>query len=139
MKSWDKTFMEIAHTIALRSKDPSTKIGAVITDENNRIVSVGFNGPPRKIDDNIIPWTLRPDKYNWIIHAEVNAVLFAKANLIGYRCYVTGIPCPSCMLVLIQYGIVEVIYDSVMPRCCEDTIQISETLASAASVKLRSL
>lgn len=112
---WDRVFMEMAHVISKRSKDPSTQVGAVITDSKNILLSTGFNGPPRQLDDDKVPWDIRPNKYDYIIHAEENALLFAlglhgSLPLIGSKIYITHIPCMACVLRLIRADVAEIIY-----------------------------
>lgn len=103
---WSNVFLDMAFAIARRSKDPSTQCGAVLVDCNNVILSCGFNGPPPNIEDSQVPWDKRPDKYNFIIHAEENALLFALENH-GHKVerstlYVTHYPCSNCVLRLIR-------------------------------------
>ena len=88
---WDEYFMTIADDVSLRSPDPHTKHGCVLVDTNNRIVSTGYNGPIKGLDHALVELK-RPHKYNWMIHAEDNAVLFAKCNLEGCTAYITGHP-----------------------------------------------
>lgn len=112
---WDTVFMDMAFCIAQRSKDPSTNVGAVLVDSNNILLSTGFNGPPRQLDDYKIPWTTRPDKYVYIIHAEENALLFALGShgsrpLIGSKLYCTHLPCPDCVLRAVRADVAEIIY-----------------------------
>ena len=108
--TWDEYFMAMAQTVALKSKDPSTRVGAVIADSDHRIVSVGFNGPPRSTDDNAI--TNRNVKLLRTLHAEENAILFAGARggLRGCTLYCTHHPCAHCGAVIIQSGIKVVVY-----------------------------
>jgi deoxycytidylate deaminase len=109
---WSNVFLDMAFAIAKRSKDPSTQCGAVLVDCNNVILSCGFNGPPPNIDDTLVPWNERPDKYNFIIHAEENALLFALENH-GHKVerstlYVTHVPCSQCVLRLIRSKVARV-------------------------------
>lgn len=113
---WDLYFLSIAKIVSVRSIDPSTKHGCVIVDVNNRIVSVGYNGPVNGIDDEQVPLT-RPDKYNWILHSEENAVLFSTVSLEGCKAYITGFPCPRCFRMLAQKGIVKIVYGSTKSNC----------------------
>ena len=80
---WDIRFMELAKHISSWSKDPSTKTGAVITDTRNRIVSMGFNGYPQNVPDTDLH--IRETKYAKVIHAEMNAILFAHRPLEGHK------------------------------------------------------
>lgn len=113
-ESWDQIFMEIAHSAAKRSKDPSTQCGAVIVSQNNIVLSTGFNGPPPGINDEFVPWDKRPEKYAYIIHAEENALWFALEASNWYdlkhaRMYATHYPCSECVLRLIRSKIREVL------------------------------
>jgi deoxycytidylate deaminase len=101
---WDSFFMVMAFWAARRSPDPSTKHGCIITDARHRILSEGFNGYPSGSDDERMPKD-RPTKYWCVLHAEENAILFAKADLEGATAYVTGQPCPNCWARMIQKGI----------------------------------
>lgn len=103
---WDKRFISVAQLIATWSKDPSTKVGAVIVDNCNRIVSTGFNGFPRGVDDR---GTTRDVKLLRTIHAEENALLFAKCDVTGMTIYVTHAPCARCAAKLIQAGIARIV------------------------------
>lgn len=109
--TWDETFMAIAGILARRSKDPRTKVGAVIVSPENRILSVGYNGTPRGVDDADFPWDDRTSKHRLVIHAERNAVLNYRGllrDLQGARVYVTHRPCPECLKELVQVGVAEV-------------------------------
>ena len=102
-------YMGMAFWAAAKSKDPMTQIGAIIVDENNAPLGWGYNGPPRPINDNNINWD-RPDKYDYIEHAEENAIDHSMGNVHGATLYVTGKPCKKCMLKIVKYGIRQVIY-----------------------------
>ena len=77
--NWDEYFMAIAKLSAMRSKDPSTQVGACIVSENNRILSIGYNGAPNGYHDDDFPWEREGDpldtKYMYVVHAERNAIL----------------------------------------------------------------
>ena len=100
---WDTRMMKLAKLVGSWSKDPSTKVGAVITDHANRVVSVGFNGLPRFVDDD--PDLPRDEKLRRTIHAERNAVLFSYRDVTGFRMYTTHHPCGQCAALIIQSGI----------------------------------
>lgn len=116
--SWDETYMEIAHTIKRRSKDPSTQVGAVIVGSDNRILSTGYNGTPHGFDDASFPWGKGSDnplenKSLFVIHAELNAILNFKGlgkDLDGATVYVTLFPCNECAKTLVQSGVNRVVY-----------------------------
>lgn len=108
-KKWDERYINLAKHIADWSKDPSTKVGAVIVDDKGRIVSLGFNGFPQKISDND-RLNDRDEKYNVIVHAEANAILFANKDLSGYTIYTYPFqPCSRCAGLIIQSGIKRVV------------------------------
>lgn len=108
LTKWDARFLEMAALVASWSKDPSTKVGAVITDDKQRVVSVGFNGFPRGIED--CADVSRDTKLARTIHAEPNAILFAQRDLTGCSIYVTRPPCSNCAALIIQSGIARVVY-----------------------------
>ena len=94
--SWDEYFMGVALLAAKRSKDPNTQVGACIVDCNNIILSTGYNGFPYGCSDDDYPWDREGDdtKYNYVVHAELNAILNARGrDLKGARIYVDLFPC----------------------------------------------
>ena len=106
MNKWDKRFIELASHISKWSKDPSTKVGAVITDSKNRVVSVSYNGFPVGVDDDEKHYADREVKLSRTVHAEANAILFAKQDLEDCTLYVYPFPpCNSCASMIIQAGI----------------------------------
>jgi len=108
--TWEEYFMTLALVASLKSKDPSTQVGAVIIDDKSRkLVSSGYNGFPRYIDDSQIPQT-RPEKYLYVVHAELNAILHAARELTGCSLYATVFPCSDCMKTIVQTGIKRVVY-----------------------------
>ena len=139
MKSWDQVFMEIAHALSHRSKDTS-QVGCVIVDpETHEILGQGFNGPPFCFNDADVPKT-RPEKYDYFIHAEQNALWFCKRRPMNAHLYVTGVPCRRCMLAIAQNGISQVIYGDRTPHMCDLAEQlIVSKLAAMGNIELRSL
>ncbi len=104
---WDRRFLNRAVEVANWSKDPSTRVGAVIVD-GKRQVSEGYNGPPAGLrDDDSLP---REEKLRRTIHAEENALLFAGRDVAGCTIYITHPPCGSCTAKLIQAGIARVVH-----------------------------
>lgn len=139
--NWDEYFMGIAQLSALRSKDPSTQVGACIVDGNNKVVSIGYNGMPRNIDDDKIPWGHGEgleSKYLYVCHAELNAILNTRdgSRLDGCRLYVTLFPCNECAKCVIQTGIKEVIYLDDKYNG-QTTFLASRKLLEMAGVKVR--
>lgn len=109
---WKTHFIRVAYEVSLMSKDPSTKVGAVIVDAVDRcIISTGFNGLPRGVADDSQILDNREVKYSWMIHAEVNAILNARRDIRGRTMYVYGLPpCERCAVQIIQAGIKHVGY-----------------------------
>lgn len=106
MDKWDKRFMELAKHVSGWSKDPSTKVGCCIADSKNRVVSLGYNGFPRGINDDDEHYADRDVKLQRTIHAEENAILFSKQDLEDCTIYVYPLPCCSgCTTTIIQSGI----------------------------------
>lgn len=110
--NWDEYFINIAEAIKKKSKDDSTKIGALIVGEDKQILSAGYNSFPRGINDDIPERQERPEKYYWFEHAERNAIYNAArlgVPLKGSTIYVTtGICCADCARGIINVGIVRV-------------------------------
>ena len=82
---WDNYFMAVAKLSAMRSKDPSTQVGACIVSDDNRILSIGYNGTPNGFEDNVFPWDREGEpletKYLYVCHAEMNAILNYKKKI----------------------------------------------------------
>lgn len=137
--SWDVYFFSMCDMVSKRSKDPSTQHGSVIVDENHVVVSTGYNGGCRKINDELIDWS-RPNKYNFVIHAEENALWTAnRRNLEGCTLYVTGPPCKRCMLRIAHSGISRVIYGSRQSQCVDQLDwEISLEIARLSNIDLKS-
>ena len=117
--TWDDYFMSVALLTAKRSKDPSTQVGACIVDDQRRIVGLGYNGMPRGLSDDTMPWAKQNanplfNKYKYVVHAEVNAILNSKASysshVNGGTIYVSLFPCENCMKMIIQSGIKKIVY-----------------------------
>ena len=108
--SWEEYFMTLALVASMKSKDPSTQVGAVIVDNRSKkVISSGYNGFPRYLDDSQIPQT-RPEKYLYVVHAELNAILHAERELHDCTLYATVFPCSECMKAVIQSGIKTIVY-----------------------------
>ncbi len=139
--SWDEYFMGIATLAAMRSKDPSTQVGACIVNQDKRIMSMGYNGMPRNCNDDEFPWGRDDDplnsKYLYVCHAEFNAILNCeRGNLRGCTVYVTLFPCNECAKAIIQSGITEVVY--MMDKYAEsDSVKASKRMFDAAGVIYR--
>ena len=139
--SWNECFMRMAHLIAERSKDPSTQAGAVIVNNKNVVVGMGYNGFPRGIESDQLPWeregSFLDTKYAYVCHAEENAVYNANSRSTeGCVTYCTLFPCNECAKTLIQNGIKEIVYES--DKYNEvDAFIASRRLLELAGIKLR--
>ena len=109
LKKWDLRFIEMARNAASWSKDPSTKVGAVIVDDDKRVISVGYNGFPKGVTDDERLHD-REEKYKMIVHAERNALLFANKDVKNCNLYTYPfMPCSVCAGMVIQAGIKRVV------------------------------
>lgn len=106
--SWTNYFLGLAKVVSQRSHDIQTQHGCVITDANNRILGLGYNGFPRGLSDSVLPNT-RPDKYPWMIHAERNALSNCTIRPENGIAYVTGQSCNDCIMALWQEGVKKVV------------------------------
>ena len=109
-REWDKYFMKIAETVALKSKDPSSKNGCVIVDPKKRVVSLGYNGMLQGADESKMTLGERPMKYYFSIHSEMNAILFAHQDLTGCTIYNRVATCENCLKYCLQAGIKRFVY-----------------------------
>jgi dCMP deaminase len=112
--NWDDYFMTMAYLVAMRSKDESTHVGAVIVGPDREIRSTGYNSFPMGINDDVPERQERPEKYYWFSHAERNSIYLAARVGIpveGCTMYTNGIPCTDCAFAIIQAGIKEVVVD----------------------------
>ena len=140
--SWDQYFMGIAQLSAHRSKDPNTQVGACIVGEDNRILSVGYNGMPEGCDDDDMPWArdgaALDTKYIFVCHAELNAILNYRGtgSMKGAKVYVTLFPCNECAKAIIQSGIKEIVYMSDKYALTDSTIA-SKKMFDMTGVKYR--
>lgn len=141
--SWDEYFMGIALLSALRSKDPNTQVGACIVGKNNKIVGIGYNGFPIGCSDEDFSWERKADnindtKYPYVVHAEANAILNSTKDLHGARLYVGLYPCNECAKLIIQSGIIEVVYLSDKYKE-SDSAKAARKMFEKAGVKERQL
>lgn len=112
MTNWDKKFVDLAKHIAEWSKDTNRKNGAVIVDDDNNVLSLGYNGFPRGCDDSIESRYEQPTKYLYTEHAERNSIYHAArngVNIKGGKMYMTMFCCADCARGIIQSGIKEII------------------------------
>lgn len=136
---WDKRFLALAEHVACWSKDPSTRVGAVIA-RGKKIISLGFNGFPKGVDDSPLRYADRDLKNKMVVHAERNAIHFSKEDLTGATIYTWPFqPCSACAGDIIQEGISRVVApkmsSDVASRWKEDC-EIAETMFNEAGVKV---
>ncbi len=116
---WDSRFLKMAQLIATWSRDPSTKVGAVIVTPENVVVSVGYNGFAQRMPDVESHYTDREAKYSRIVHSETNAIVLARGDVRGHTLYVTLPPCDRCAVTIIQAGISRVVCPEAVNRDAE--------------------
>lgn len=140
--TWDEYFMGVALLSAQRSKDAGTQVGACIVNQDNKILSMGYNGMPTGCNDDDMPWGREGEdpldnKYLYVCHAELNAILNNDGgSLKNTRLYATLFPCNECAKAIIQAGIKEVIYAS--DKYSDTTIvQASKRMMELAGVAMR--
>ncbi len=114
--SWDEYFMSVAKLAGMRSKDPNSQVGACIVSEDNKILSMGYNGFPKGCSDDEFPWSRDGEaldtKYFYVVHSELNAILnYRGGSLDGAKLYVSLFPCNECAKAIIQAGIKTIVYD----------------------------
>ena len=139
LRDWDTRFLDLAEHVSKWSKDPSTKVGAVIVDSQRRIVSTGYNGFPVGVMDSYDRLTDRDTKYEMIIHAEANAILFAHQRMNGMTLYTTPFqPCSRCASLIIQSGISRVISYEIeeSKNRWTDSFKLAKELFDEAGVEL---
>lgn len=136
MSDWDHRFLDMAALVSTWSKDPSTKVGAVIT-RGKFVVSLGFNGHPAGVEDSTGRLHDREMKYRTIIHAELNAILSARQPLEGCTLYVVPfMPCSNCGAVIVQAGIKRVVTLESNNERWAESFEITRTIFAEASVDL---
>lgn len=128
---WANRFLDMADLVASWSKDPSTRIGAVIVNDRRRVLGVGYNGFPDRLHDSPERLNDRPAKYARTIHAEVNAVLNAAGPVHEAALFITAAPCSDCAKYVIQAGIGEVHF-----RVSGDNADLDERWAKQMAVAI---
>ena len=138
--SWDEYFMGVAMLSGMRSKDPNTQVGCCIVSQDNKILSMGYNGLPMGCSDDEFPWAREGEdpletKYVYTTHSELNAILnYNGGSLAGAKLYVSLFPCNECAKAIIQAGIKEVIYDC--DKYADTTgVKASKRMMDAAGVR----
>lgn len=136
MSKWSERFMALAEHVASWSKDPSTKVGCVIVDRQNRVVSLGFNGFPRGVKDDPARYTNRETKLLFVAHAERNALDNAPLSVEGCTLYTPLFPCNECAKSIIQKGITKVVTYKPAGDKPQFNWDITEEMFSEAGVML---
>ncbi|MBQ1298428.1 hypothetical protein IIY24_01120 [Candidatus Saccharibacteria bacterium] len=109
-QDWDEYFMKIAETVAEKSKDPSSKMGCVIVDKKKRVVSLGYNGLIQGANEEKMTLSERPMKYHFVIHSEMNALIFARQSVEDCTVYNHVATCENCLKHCLQAGIKRFVY-----------------------------
>ncbi|VEU60640.1 Deoxycytidylate deaminase [Mycoplasmopsis bovigenitalium] len=135
-------FMALAKVSALRSKDPSTQVGACIIDNDHKVVGLGYNGMPKGIDE-IFPWdrsadTTKDTKYPYVVHAEVNAIINAFGKTKNGTIFTSLYPCSNCAKTIVQAGISKVIYESDKYHDTEDG-EIARKILQSCNIECEQL
>jgi dCMP deaminase len=139
---WDQYFMSMAYLVAMKSKDPSTKVGSVIADEENEVLATGYNNFPRGFNDDLPERQVKPLKLRLMVHSELNSCLSAARKgirLHGSRLYCTWGTCEKCALAIVQSGIKEVIIhkDNPISESWADSVNFGKMILSEGGVAYR--
>jgi dCMP deaminase len=136
---WDRRYINLAREASVWSKDPSSKIGAVAISRKGQVLSTGYNGFPRGINDSLTRYQNRELKYKMVVHAEMNAIFNATYNgvsLDGATMYVYGLPvCSECAKGLIQVGIKRVVIEGEIQDRWKESWKLTEQLFKEANVE----
>lgn len=143
--SWDEYFMGTAILASTRSKDPKNRVGACIINDDKKILSIGYNGLTKGMDDNRFDWLSSGEetgekmkiKDYFVVHAERNAILNSRGSgddLEGGTLYVTWFPCTECAKEIIQSGIKKVVYLRMYSK--QDLVKISKKMFEAAGIEV---
>lgn len=140
MADWDNRFISLAKLVSTWSRDPSTGVGGVLTDSRNRIISVAFNGFPRRINDSPERLYNRAIKYSLTLHCEQNLLIFAEKSVRGATCYTWPLPpCSQCASALIQAGIARVVAPAPSPDLADrwgESIELAVMAMREAGIKV---
>lgn len=136
--SWDEYFMSVAKLAGMRSKDPNSQVGACIVSQDNKILSMGYNGFPIGCSDEVFPWArdgeVLDTKYFYVVHSELNAILNCRGSLEGAKLYVSLFPCNECAKAIIQCGIKTIVYEDDKYHDTASTVA-SRRMLDAAGVR----
>ena len=141
---WDEYFMLQAMVASFKSKDPTTKVGAVFVDQNHHQITMGYNGFVAGLDETQLPWGkegavgLEHQKYGYVVHAEANAILHSPVPLSNSRAYTTLFPCHECAKLIASCRVSEVIYLSDKNQG-EESNRIAKKIFHLAKIPTRPL
>ncbi len=141
LSKWDERYLSLAKEVSTWSKDPSTQVGAITVGSKKEVLSQGFNGFPRNIDDTDERYNDRATKYKLVVHAEMNAIYnatYSGTSLDGATLYVYGLPiCSECAKGIIQVGIKKVVIKkSKELDNWNDSVKLSQTIFDEAGIEL---
>ena len=139
MTDWDERFLSLADHVSQWSKDPRTKVGAVIVDQKKRVISLGYNGFPRGVEDTPERYDDRPTKHLFVAHAERNALDNSPMSVEGCTLYVPLVPCSECAKSIIQRGIARVVSYVPDREGANFNWDITETMFTEAGVEFNLL
>ena len=135
-QKWDLRYLDMSRLVSTWSKDPSTQVGAVIVSKDNKIISLGYNGLPQKIPDDLSILHNRAEKYKYIIHAETNAILTANTSVKDCTLYTYPfLPCTNCASMIIQAGIIRVVSLECVDNRWRDKLEDSKNLFKKAKIE----
>ena len=137
ISKWDARFLKLAEHVSTWSKDPSTKVGAVIVDTDQRVISMGYNGFPAKIEDLPEHYNDRDTKLKKVVHAEANAIIFSQRNLKNCTIYLWPfMPCSNCAGQIIQSGISRVVAPINANPKWQDSFNLTQAMFEEAGIEL---
>ena len=141
LSKWDERYLALAKEVSTWSKDPSTQVGAVTVGSKKEVLSQGFNGFPRNINDTDERYNDRETKYKFVVHAEMNAIYnatYSGTSLDGATLYIYGLPiCSECAKGIIQVGIKKVVVEkSKELDNWNDSVKLSKAMFDEAGVEL---
>lgn len=144
-EKWDRRYLDVCRTISEWSKDPSSKLGALVVSDRNRIVGTGYNGFPEGVSDSEDRYNNRELKYELVVHAEVNAILSAgdrarNSTLYVYPGWGSPCMCTGCCKVAIQSGVRRVVgllrpIDSERFKRWEESLKLSQLMCDEAGIE----
>lgn len=139
-REWDIFYLNMARYVATKSKDPSTKTGAVITRPDNSLCSIGFNGFPKGMKDTPELYADREKKYSRIVHCEVNAEILTGERVVGYTLYTWPFAsCDRCAVQMIQAGIRRFVFPEMPPEKAarwKDIMELAESYMREAGCEV---